>query len=124
MFLDEWNRRRFHAACRYSDGLKGLTSVLAPFFDPSRPSNLVFHLFVIQCERRDQLQKFLGDRGIQTGVHYPIPIHQHEAFASWGYPKGTCPIAEELATRILSLPMFPEITDEQVDTVVNAIKKF
>ena len=124
MFLDEWNRRRFHAACRYSDGLKGLTSVLAPFFDPSRPSNHVFHLFVIQCERRDQLQKFLGDRGIQTGVHYPIPIHQHEAFASWDYPKGTCPIAEELATRILSLPMFPEITDEQVDTVVNAIKKF
>ena len=123
-FLEEWNQNRFRAACRYVDGLAGLTSVIAPQFDKSLPQNHVFHLFVVRCERRDALQQFLMDRGIQTGIHYPVPIHRHKAFASWGYPEGTCPVAEGLAERILSLPIFPEITDEQVDTVINAIKKF
>jgi len=123
-FLEEWNRQRFHAACRYIERLNGVMSVTGPVFDPSCPENHVFHLFVIQSERRDALQKFLLDRGVQTGVHYPIPIHLHKAFSSLGCPLGTYPVAEKLAGRILSLPIFPEITDAQVDAVVQAIKEF
>jgi dTDP-4-amino-4,6-dideoxygalactose transaminase len=123
-FLERWNQNRFHAACKYTNGLADLTSVLAPQFDQSLSKNHVFHLFVIQCERRDTLQQFLSDLKIQTGVHYPIPIHRHKAFDFWGFPEGTCPIAESLSGRILSLPIFPEITDAQIDTVINAIKEF
>ena len=123
-FLEEWNRSRFLAACKYSEGLEGLTSVMAPHFDISLPQNHVFHLFVVQCERRNQLQQFLTGRGIQTGIHYLTPIHRQKAFASWGYPEGTCPVAESLSGKILSLPMFPEITDVQIETVIKTIKEF
>ena len=123
-FLEEWNSLRFQAASKYSEYLKGQTSVTTPYFDSSLAKNHVFHLFVIQCEHRDQLQQFLTDRRIQTGIHYPIPIHRHKAFTSWNYPDGTCPIAENLSKNIISLPMFPEITDEQIKTVANAIKAF
>ena len=123
-FLEESNNRRFRVACKYSEGLKGNVSITSPSFDQSLSKNHVFHLFVVQCEHRDPLQKFLTERGIQTGIHYPIPIHLHKAFASWGYSEGTFPIAENLSKRILSLPMFPEITDKQINTVINAIKEF
>ena len=123
-FLEEWNSLRFQAASKYSKYLKGQTSVTTPYFDSSLAKNHVFHLFVIQCEHRDQLQQFLTDRGIQTGIHYPIPIHRHKAFTFWNYPDGTSPIAENLSKNIISLPMFPEITDEQIETVANAIKAF
>lgn len=123
-FLEEWNQRRFRAACRYLEKLNGTTSVTVPNFDQACPENHVFHLFVIQSERRNDLQKFLMDRGVQTGVHYPIPIHLHKAFSSLGCPLGTYPVAEKLAGRILSLPIFPEITDDQIDSVVQTIKGF
>ena len=119
-----WNSLRFEAASKYSEYLKEQTFVFKPYFDSSLPKHHVFHLFVIQCERRNQLQKFLTDRGIQTGIHYPVPIHLHKAFSSWNYSEGTCPIAEKLSKNIISLPMFPEITDEQIKTVANAIKAF
>ncbi len=101
-----------------------MTSVKTPLFDSSLSNNHVFHLFVIECEHRDKLQQYLTNRGIQTGIHYPIPIHRHKAFESWGFPEGTCPVAEELSQKILSLPMFPEITNDQIDIVINAIKEF
>jgi len=123
-FLEQWNQSRFRAACKYTDGLAGSSSVLTPQFEKSLSKNHVFHLFVIKCDRRDSLQQFLSDLKIHTGVHYPIPIHRHKAFSFWGYQEGTYPITERLAGQILSLPMFPEITDTQIDTVINAIKEF
>ena len=123
-FLDDWNRRRFDAACRYTDTLQDLDAVTAPVFDRSNPNAHVFHLFVIQCDRRDDLMAFLLDRDIGCGIHYPVPVHRHPAFAHLGCGPGTCPVAERLAAQILSLPMFPEITDAQVDAVVAAIKAF
>jgi dTDP-4-amino-4,6-dideoxygalactose transaminase len=122
--LEKWNKNRFNAACRYSNGLADLASIKIPLFDKSLSKNHVFHLFVIQCEQRDKLQKYLTGLGIQTGIHYPIPIHRHKAFESWNFPAGTCPFAEELSQKILSLPMFPEITNDQIDIVINAIKEF
>ena len=124
MHLKEWNRKRFSIACRYAERLVGASSITTPDFDRSCPENHVFHLFVVLCERRDELQKFLLNRGIQTGVHYPVPIYLHKAFALNDYPPGTCPVAECLSKKVISLPMFPEMTDEQIDYIVQAILKF
>ena len=84
----------------------------------------VFHLFVIQCERREELMVYLNDNGIQCGIHYPVPVHLHRASKSLNITIGKLPVVEMLSDKILSLPIFPEITDEQIDVVVNAIKRF
>ena len=123
-YLQDWNRNRFAAAVRYSDGLAGVPNVKAPAFDRDDPERHVFHLYVINCDRRDDLAAFLNERQIQSGVHYPVPIHLHEAFRHLGYGPGDFPVAEGLAGRILSLPMFPEITADQTTAVVDAIKEF
>jgi dTDP-4-amino-4,6-dideoxygalactose transaminase len=123
-YLEECSQNRFNAACRYLKGLKGVGVIEVPRFDPNFPERHVFHLFVVKCKRRDELQKFLTERGIQTGVHYPVPIHLHKAFALNGFPEGSCPVTEKIAGEILSLPLFPEITEEQINTVVQTIKEF
>lgn len=123
-FLDEWNDKRFQVACRYADGLQGINGVTAPFFDRGDKSRHVFHLFVIQSDRRDELQSYLEKQEVQCGIHYPVPIHLHKAFESLGFKKGTCPVAERLSDKILSLPIFPEMSDQQIDAVVNTIKRF
>jgi dTDP-4-amino-4,6-dideoxygalactose transaminase len=123
-YLEDWNKKRFQIACHYAEKLKGLTSIIPPTFDQSKPENHVFHLFVATCDRRDELQVFLTKHGIQTGVHYPVPIYLHKAFSSNNYPPGTCPVAEELSKKIISLPMFPEMSEEQVDYVVQVISEF
>lgn len=123
-FLDEWNAKRFLAACRYVEGLKGVNEVQVPVFDRNDKFRHVFHLFVIQCDRRDELISHLEKRNIQCGVHYPVPIYLHKAFESLGFKKGMCPITERLSGRILSLPIFPEITHEQIDTVLDAVREF
>lgn len=123
-FLDAWNRRRFDIACRYDAGLRDVPGVQPPEFDRNNPAAHVFHLYVVQCERRDALAAFLAQRGIQTGIHYPVPLHLHRAFAHLGLGPGAYPVAEALAGRVLSLPMYPELTDEEVDAVVDAVRAF
>jgi dTDP-4-amino-4,6-dideoxygalactose transaminase len=120
--LDGWNHRRAQNAQRYRDKLAripgvGLQSVLPD-------STHVYHLFMIQVSRRDALRQFLQDRGVQTGIHYPTPIHLQAAYADHGWKKGDFPVAEELASRIVSLPMFPELTAEQIDYVCEQIGEF
>ena len=123
-FLDDWNRKRFRAALRYADGLRNIGSIKVPVFDWNDSMRHVFHLFVIQCERREELMAYLNDRGVQCDVHYPVPVHLHRASKLLRLRVGSLPVAEMLSDRILSLPMFPEITDEQIDTVVSTIKRF
>ena len=123
-FLDEWNANRFQTACLYSERLASQEQILLPGFDRENPNGHVFHLFVIKCQGRDELQAFLQGKGIQTGIHYPVPIHLHPAYSFLGFRRGDFPVAESLSERILSLPMFPEITVEQVDYVVDALKEF
>jgi dTDP-4-amino-4,6-dideoxygalactose transaminase len=79
---------------------------------------------MIQVPRRDALRQFLQDRGVQTGIHYPTPIHLQAAYADHGWKKGDFPVAEELASRIVSLPMFPELTTGQIDHVCEQIGEF
>jgi dTDP-4-amino-4,6-dideoxygalactose transaminase len=84
----------------------------------------VYHLYVIRAERRDALQEHLTRQGIGTGLHYPLPLHRQKAYAHLGVREGSLPVTERAAGEILSLPMFPELTDNQVDRVAEAIRAF
>jgi len=84
----------------------------------------VYHLYVIRAKKRDELQQFLKENGIYTGLHYPIPLHLTQAYAHHGCKKGAFPVAEKLADEILSLPMYPELSREQIEYVYQKIKAF
>jgi dTDP-4-amino-4,6-dideoxygalactose transaminase len=73
---------------------------------------------------RDDLQKFLAEKGIATGLHYPLPLHLQKAYAHMGYGRGSFPVTERIADRLLSLPMFPELTKDQIEYVVGGIREF
>jgi dTDP-4-amino-4,6-dideoxygalactose transaminase len=119
--LKEWNHNRRTAAKRYDRlfaGIEGITPIT------ERPdAEAVYHLYVVQVDNRDQVREKLDSAGVGTGVHYPIPIHLHPAYEHLGFKKGAFPVAEQLAGRILSLPMFPEITVEEIDYVVEELEK-
>lgn len=119
-YVHEWNERRREIAARYTAGLKDV--VVTPVEQPG--CKHVYHLYVIQTPYRDELQQYLLDRGVQCLIHYPIPAHLQQAYAFLGYKAGTLPTTEHIVKRILSLPMFPELTDEQVDLVIEGIKDF
>jgi dTDP-4-amino-4,6-dideoxygalactose transaminase len=83
----------------------------------------VYHLYVIRLQDRDALQRDLTQAGIGTGVHYPTPLHLQKAFARLGYKSGDFPVAERVATEVLSLPMYPQLACEQQDTIVEALQR-
>jgi len=116
--LDRWNELRRQHAARYTELLKGTNLTLPLEMDYARH---VYHVYVIQTEARDDLQRKLADAGIQTGIHYPIPIHLQPAYSSLGHKQGDFPESERQSNRVLSLPMFAELTDEQIHTVADAI---
>jgi dTDP-4-amino-4,6-dideoxygalactose transaminase len=121
--LDEWNDRRRYIARRYAANLKDIGSITLPPME-TRDIKPVFHLFAIRCDDRDALGRHLGENGIDTAVHYPIPIHMQPVYRNaYGYGGGEFPISEQLSTRMLSLPMFPDMTNEQVDRVCEAISE-
>ena len=118
--LDNWNDlRRAHAA-RYN-ALLGESGLTLPREMPY--AQHVYHLYVVQSEARESLQQSLSESGVQTGIHYPIPIHLQPAYATLGYSRGDFPEAERQAERVLSLPMFPELTEAQLKRVAEAIGK-
>ncbi|MEW6050202.1 MAG: DegT/DnrJ/EryC1/StrS family aminotransferase [Candidatus Zixiibacteriota bacterium] len=119
--LDIWNTERNRVAHRYSELLKG-APVTVPDMNPDYFQ--VFHLYVIEVDRREELQQFLQSNGISTLIHYPVPIHLQKAFSHLGKKRGDFPVTEKMADRIVSLPMFPELTDEQIQYVVSKIKEF
>ena len=119
--LTTWNDARRAHARQYRELLAD-TSLVLPVEVPG--NRHVYHLFVIQVARRDELLAFLGERGISCGIHYPIPVHMQKAYACLGYPPGRFPRAERVAGRLLSLPMFAELTEEQVELVCRSIKEF
>ncbi len=124
--LDAWNARRQEIAARYCAEIKNPLVRVTPV--PANPKSHVWHVFPVFCEARDDLQKFLKDRGVETLIHYPIPPHKQEAFAgalSRGELRhGNLPIAEELARTELSIPMGPAMTDEQVAYVIETINAY
>jgi dTDP-4-amino-4,6-dideoxygalactose transaminase len=120
--LKRWNEARAAHAQQYRELLDGIGDVV---FQQRTPfSTHIYHLFIIETDQRDALRRHLEEAGIQTGIHYPKPIHLQEAYANTGCRMGDFPHAERLAPRILSLPMFPELTDDQIRRVVDAIRAF
>jgi len=81
----------------------------------------VYHQYTIRTERRDELQKVLQNNGIQTGIHYGLPVHLQPAYADLGYPRNSLPQSEKAAQQVLSLPLYPEMTDDQIETVARSI---
>ena len=121
--LDRWNDlRRAHAA-RYGALLGDLEAGGALKLPHEMPdAHHVYHLYVVQSKERDALQQHLAHAGIQTGIHYPVPIHLQPAYAEHGHQSGDFPVAERLAGGVLSLPMFPELTAAQIERVASAIR--
>jgi len=123
-YLDGWNDlRRAHAA-RYGELLAALDGGALMLPRESADVRHIYHLYVVQTPAREALQKHLSAAGIQTGIHYPVPIHLQPAYDSLGHRAGDFPAAERQAARVLSLPMFPELTDEQLAEVAGAIQSF
>jgi dTDP-4-amino-4,6-dideoxygalactose transaminase len=83
----------------------------------------VYHVYAVRHPRRDSLQAALGDQGVHTGIHYPIPVHQQEAYSNLGYRAGDFPHSERAAQQTLSLPIYPELTGEQVTEVVTCLRR-
>ena len=117
--LDAWTDARRSRAAEYARRLSGTTAIVPA----ERPdSRHVYHQYVVQVPDRDAWRARLGDAGIQTGVHYAIPVHLQPAYADLGYSRGDFPVAERAAAEVLSLPIFPELTDEQIETVASVFR--
>jgi dTDP-4-amino-4,6-dideoxygalactose transaminase len=122
--LDAWNERRRAIARRYSEKLKDLPEVILPSLG-TKEAVPVFHLYVIQADDRDDLARYLGTKGVDTAVHYPVPIHLQPVYKdAFGFGPGSYPESETLASRVLSLPMFPSLKDEEVDYICEQIHAY
>lgn len=122
--LDQWNAMRARNAHLYSKLLSETTGVVIP--QVLQDAQHVYHLYVVRLERgdRNRLQEHLKAHGIETGIHYPQPVHLTQAFARLGYREGDFPVAEQCARTILSLPMYPELRSEQIEYVAQEIRSF
>lgn len=119
--LPAWTEARRANAKKYNELLKNVAGVIVPF-EPEW-SKAVYHLYIIRVKNREALQKKLSDAGISTGLHYPVPLHQQKAYKDYGYKTGDFPVTEKYAAEILSLPMFPGLTGEQVEMVADGLIK-
>jgi dTDP-4-amino-4,6-dideoxygalactose transaminase len=120
--LAEWNRQRAEAAARYDEMLSSAHGVIAPHHPSwSRP---VHHLYVVRVADREGLQQHLADANIDTGIHYPIPLHLQKAYEAFGFKNGDFPVTEKVAAEILSLPMYPQLQAAAQSRVVQKIQEF
>jgi len=120
--LAAWSGARREHAAYYAQALAGVAAVRTPVTAPGNEH--IFHQYTLRVERRDGLQAHLKAKGIGNAVYYPIPLHRQECFAALGYREGSLPVAEQAAREVVSLPIYPELTHAQLDTVVAAIREF
>jgi dTDP-4-amino-4,6-dideoxygalactose transaminase len=118
--LETWTEARRAHAVRYDQLLKGSGVETTAFMPYARH---VYHVYAVRHPKRDFLQAALRDQGVQTGIHYPIPVHLQPAYSDLGYKAGDFPCSERAASEVLSLPMFPELSQTQLDNVCEAIRK-
>lgn len=123
--LEEWNEERRIVAGRYKllfAEKKLLDRIIIPAEQAG--NRHVYHQYVVRAQKRDELQKYLGEHGVTSRVYYPLPLHMQHCFANLGYKKGDFPVAEQLADEVLALPIFPELLPEEQERVVSAIADF
>ena len=120
-YFDDFTRRRQTNAGRYAELLKDLPITL-PFVPEGHEP--VYHQFTLRCDGRDELRAFLKDRGVGTGVFYPIPLHLQQCFASVGYRAGACPVAEQACEQVVSLPCHPMLSEDDIEYVACCIREF
>ncbi len=120
--LDEWSGMRRKHAEAYAGALEGTKGLALPKTLPGRRH--VFNQYVVRSDRRDELRKFLAEKEIGTEIYYPLPLHLQQCFADLGHAKGDFPHSERAAAESTAIPMFPYLTDEQRETVIDAIKDF
>lgn len=120
--LEKWNEHRRQIAKRY------LSEIKNPLIQLPLPADEkfdhIYHVFVIRCDRRDELETYLKNHGILTVKHYPVPMHRQPCYANLNLPEGALPIAEEISDTVLSIPMFYGMTEEQISYVVEALNQF
>jgi dTDP-4-amino-4,6-dideoxygalactose transaminase len=121
-YLSAWTEQRRKVAALYNQLLHDVDGIVTPTSD--RDTYNVYHLYVIQADDRDGLRQHLAENGVATGLHYPVPLHLQPAYAELGYRAGDFPVAEAAAEKILSLPMFPELTKEQITHVCERIRDY
>jgi dTDP-4-amino-4,6-dideoxygalactose transaminase len=120
--LDGWNAERRRAAARLSAALRGSQVTPPPLPGPGHDH--VFHQFVVETELRDAFRDHLDGHGVASGIHYPVPIHLSEAYADLGLGFGSLPVAERLAQRICSLPIFPGMSSDEIERVAEGASEF
>jgi dTDP-4-amino-4,6-dideoxygalactose transaminase len=120
--LPKWNEARRKNALLYNNFLADVEGVITPA--EADYAKHVYHIYTIRCKKRDELINALLKKEVFCGIHYPVPLHLQEAYKSLGYSKGSFPVAERCAEEIVSLPMFSELTQEQIEKVVKEVKHF
>ncbi|OQX96622.1 hypothetical protein B6I21_00490 [candidate division KSB1 bacterium 4572_119] len=119
-YIDQWNASRLKNAHTYNELLKDVAGVITPYeLEGTKP---VYHLYVIQVENREELGKKLSEKGIGNGIHYPFSLHQMPAYEYLGLKQGSYPVAEEFSQKIISLPMYPELTESMIEYVCETIQ--
>jgi dTDP-4-amino-4,6-dideoxygalactose transaminase len=120
--LDQWNKKRISLAKVYDRELRCIDEIQTP--EVPKWSSPVYHLYVIRVNDRDNLKNHLQENGIETALHYPIPLHLQKAYSKFGYSKGSFPVSEKCADTILSLPLHPWLHDNEIQYTIEKIKKF
>lgn len=121
-YLDEWNEMRRKHARMYTSFLQKIPEIKIP--QEAKYAYHVYHIYLIECKNRDGLRSYLKEKGIEVNIHFPIPIHLQQPYKQQGYKEGMFPITEEKASSILSLPMFPELTELEIRYICKSIQDF
>lgn len=121
-YLPSWHEGRREKAARYNEMFRGLSPVKTPFVHDYNYH--IYHQYTIIAEKRNELRDFLKSREIGLDTYYPLPLHLQECYKDLGYKKGDLPVSEELADRVISLPIFPELTESEQDYVVESVREF
>jgi Predicted pyridoxal phosphate-dependent enzyme apparently involved in regulation of cell wall biogenesis len=118
--IDSWNAKRRDIAKIYDEKLKD-TDLVTPYI--SEENEPVYHMYIIQSENREAMLNKLKEKGVATGVYYPVPLHLQKVYKNLGYKEGDMPVAEYLSHRTFAIPVYPELTDEEVNYIVESIKE-
>lgn len=120
-YLDGWNGKRAELAGKYNEAFKALP-IICPHLAEERKH--AYHLYILQTNNRDGLMKHLEENGVASGVYYPVPLHRQEVYHGLGYEEGSLPISEEASKRTMALPLYPEMTEDEQQYVIETVKNF